>query len=268
LSVNSNPGADVASSTSYTFSRDAYPLPIDFQAADQLRNVDKNWTWPSYVSPGEWLDAHSTKESSNDPRLYTIMGDPEFYGTMNVYFYPPPSAAQVFDFIYQRAPSPLRVESYTDGTVVATAGNTSVIGTDTTFTSDMKGAVIQFGTSLDLPSGLDGLKPFVEQRTVVAVTRTDTLILDASVSNSHTDVKYRISDIIDIESGAMFEAFMSLAELKLAQLLKDDQIPLRDQIYAGNLRLAMQADSRNYGSTGDHPYENIVHMRDYSTVTP
>ena len=36
LSVNSNPGADVASSTTYTLSRDAYPLPFDFQSADQL----------------------------------------------------------------------------------------------------------------------------------------------------------------------------------------------------------------------------------------
>ena len=58
LSVNSNPGADLTAGTSYKLSRDAYPLPVDFQSTDQLRNVTKNWTWQSYVSPGEWLDAH------------------------------------------------------------------------------------------------------------------------------------------------------------------------------------------------------------------
>ena len=268
LSVNSNPGADVASSTTYTLSRDAYPLPIDFQSADQLRNVNKNWTWPSYVSPGEWLSAHSTRENSNDPRLYTIMADPEYYGTMAVHFYPPPSAAHNFDFIYQREPAPLVVESYIEGTISVPQSSATVTGDGTTFNANMKGSVIQFGTSNDLPTGLDGLKPYSEQRTVVAINSSTELTLDAVVSNPHTAVKYRISDIVDVESGAMYEAFISLAELKLSQLMKDDQIPLRDRIYSDNLRLAMQADNRNFGDDRDRPFESIVHMRDYSTVTP
>ena len=268
LSVNSNPGADVASSTTYTLSRDAYPLPIDFQSADQLRNVNKNWTWPSYVSPGEWLDAHSTQESSNDPRLYTIMADPEYYGTMAVHFYPPPSAAHNFDFLYQREPTPLVVNSHTTGTISVPQSSAIVEGDGTEFNSNMKGSVIQFGTSTDQPTGIDGLKPYTEQRTVIAINSSTQLTLDAVVSNPHTAVKYRISDIVDIESGAMFEAFISLAELKLAQLMKDDQIPIKDRTYRDNLRLAMQADNRNFGDDRDRPFESIVHMRDYSTVTP
>jgi hypothetical protein len=268
LSASSNPGADVASSTTYTLSRDAYPLPVDFQSADQLRNVNKNWTWPSYVAPGDWLTAHSTREASNDPRLYTIMADPDFYGTMSVYFYPPPSAAHSFDFIYQREPGPLVVESYTTGTISVPVSSATLTGTGTAFTSSMKGSVLQFGTTTELPTGIDGLRPYQEQRTIASVNSSTELTLDAVVSNPHTTVKYRISDIVDIESGAMFEAFMSLAELKLSELMKDEQIPLRDQIYSNNLRLAMQADNRSYGDERDRPYENIVHLRDYSTVTP
>ena len=268
LSVNSNPGSNVAALTTYSLSRDAYPLPIDFQAADQLRNVNKNWAWPSYVSPGEWLSAHGTRESSNDPRIYTIMADPDYYGTMAVFFYPPPSQAHAFDFIYQRDPWPLQVEAYTEGTVSVPQASATVTGTGTTFSSKMKGSVIQFGTTVDLPTGLEGLKPYVEQRTVIAVNSSTEITLDALVANPHTAVKYRISDIVDVESGAMYEAFISLAELKLSQVMKDDQAPMRDQIYIGNLRLAMQADNRNYGDDGGAPYQAGTHLRDYSTVTP
>jgi len=268
LSVNSNTGADVVAGASYTLSRDAYPLPLDFQTLDNLRNVTKNWTWPSYVTAGEWHGAHKTLEASNDPRIYTIMADPDYYGTMSVYFYPPPSSAADYDFIYQRDPIPLEVESYTTGTVTSTASSATVTATDAVFTANMKGSVIQFGTATDLPTGLDGLKPYSEQRTIVSVDSTTQVTLDNLASNSHTDVKYRISDIVDIESGAMFEAFMSMCELRLAILLKDEDASMKNQIYNGNLRLAMQADNRHYGDDEGRPYENIVHMRDYSTVTP
>ena len=160
------------------------------------------------------------------------------------------------------------VESYIEGTISVPQSSATVTGDGTTFNANMKGSVIQFGTSNDLPTGLDGLKPYSEQRTVVAINSSTELTLDAVVSNPHTAVKYRISDIVDGESGAMYEAFISLAELKLSQLMKDDQIPLRDRIYSDNLRLAMQADNRNFGDDRDRPFESIVHMRDYSTVTP
>lgn len=264
----SNPGADLAASTKYTLSRDAYPLPFDFQSADQLRNVNKNWTWPSYVSPGEWLEAHKTLEASNDPRIHTVMADPDYYGTMSVFFYPPPSDAANYDFIYQRDPLPLQVESYTDGTITVPLQSSTVTGTGTAFTSSMKGSVIRFGTTSDLPTGIEGLKPYQEQRTIVSVDSSTQVTLDAVVSNGHTDVKYRISDVVDIEDGAMYEAFICLCESRLATLMKDDDAQAKHAMFNMNLRLAMQADNRFYGDDTGRPYEHIVHMRDFSTVTP
>ena len=267
LSVNSNPGADLTAGTSYKLSRDAYPLPVDFQSTDQLRNVTKNWTWPSYVSPGEWLDAHKTLESSNSPRIHTIMADPDYYGTMAIFFYPPPSDAADYDFIYQRDPLTLVVESYTTGTVTIPQQSATLTGDGVTFTSSMKGSVIRFGTDNDLPTGPEGLKPYQEQRTIVSVDSTTQLTLDAVVSNPHTTVKYRISDVVDIEDGAMYEAFISLCEFRMASLLKDGDANEKHSIFMSNLRFAMQADNRFYGDDQGSSGQS-THMRDYSTVTP
>ena len=268
LSINSNPGADIAAGQDYTVVRDSYPLPVDFQSADQFRNATKNWTWPTYVDPGSWLDAHRSLESSNDPRIYTIMSDPDFIGTMAVNFYPPPTAANDFDFLYQRFPSSLSVSDYKAGTIGTTAASTVVTGTGTVFTSNMKGSIIRVGTSTKTPSGIEGLDPYAEERVIVSVDSGTQVTVDAAMDNTASGVKYRISDPIDIDDGAMYEAFVSYCELRLSMLLKDDDIPLKEDIYAGALRMAMQADNRSYAESDERPYDHIIHLRDWATVTP
>lgn len=268
LSINSNPGADIAAGESYSVARDSYPLPVDFQSADQFRNATKNWAWPSYVDPGSWLDAHRSLESSNDPRIYTIMADPDFIGTMAVHFYPPPTAANDFDFLYQRFPSALRVSDYKTGTIATTASSAVVTGTGTAFTSDMKGSIIRVGTSTDNPSGIDGLNPYAEERVIISVDSGTQVTVDSGMDSAASTVKYRISDPIDIDDGVMYEAFMAYCELRLSMLLKDDDIPLKEEIYTGSLRMAMQSDNRSYGESGGGPYDHIVHLRDGATVTP
>lgn len=268
LSINSNPGDDVTTASSYTLARDSYPLPIDFQSADQLRNATKNWTWPSYVAPGTWLDAHRSLESANDPRIYTIMADANFLGTMAVYFYPPPTSASDFDFLYQRVPIALRVADYKTGTVSTSAGSKVITGKGTSFSGDMKGSVIRIGSGTNHPSGLEGLDPFSEQRVIVSVDSETQVTVDTVLANSAGDAKYRVSDYLDIEEGAMFEAFMAYCELRLSMLLKDDDIPLKEDIYTGALRQAMQADNRSFGDSEGRPYSHIAHLRDWATVTP
>ena len=149
-----------------------------------------------------------------------------------------------------------------------TASSATVTASGTSFTSDMVGSVIRIGTTADFPSGLEGLNPFSEERVIISVDSGTQVTVDASFDNTASAAKYRISDPVDVEDGAMYEAFLAYAELRLSMLLKDDDIPLKEEIYAGALRMAMQADNRSYGDSDGRPYDHIVHLRDWATVTP
>ncbi|QDP52485.1 MAG: hypothetical protein Unbinned1606contig1000_44 [Prokaryotic dsDNA virus sp.] len=267
LKTSSNPGEDVAAGTSYSIGQDTYVLPVDFQSADEFRNASQNWDFPEYVSPGEWMELHRSNESSNQPRAYTILADPDYVGAMAVSFHPAPSSADSIDFMYQRVPSPVRTMEYKTGQVVGQAGGTTVTGTDTKFTSKMVGSVLRFGTVKNLPDGVEGLYPYEEERIITSVESDTSLTVDAVLSSAHSQVKYRISDIIDIEPGAMLEAFLSYCELRMSILMKDSDTGEKQDLYAGALRLAMQADSRNYGSGKTQGGSGVSHLRDNATIT-
>jgi len=268
LSINNNPGEDVTTASSYTLARDSYTLPLDFQSANQLRNADKNWAWPTYVAPGEWLKHHESKEASNDPRIYTYMADPDYLGAMAVFFYPPPSSANNFDFVYQRTPHPVRITDYKDGTLTGTAGVATLTGKDATWTQSMVGSIVRIGTLEDHPDGIDGLNPYQEERVITSVDSATSITVDQVLDDGHTNVKYRISDPLDIEQGAMFEAFLALAEARLSILTKSDDVGMKQGIYAGALRLAMQADNRDFSGQDDSINYPVHHLRDFATVTP
>ena len=160
------------------------------------------------------------------------------------------------------------MSDYKTGTIVTTASSAVVTGTSTAFTSDMKGSVIRVGTSTDNPSGIDGLNPYAEERVIISVDSGTQVTVDSGMDSAASVVKYRISDPIDIDDGVMYEAFMAYCELRLSMLFKDDDIPLKEDIYTGSLRMAMQSDNRSYGESGGGPYDHIVHLRDGATVTP
>ena len=268
LSINNNPGEDVTTASSYTIARDSYTLPLDFQSANQLRNADKNWHWPTYVAPGEWLAHHESKEASNDPRIYTYMADADYLGAMAVFFYPPPSSANNFDFVYQRTPHPVRITDYKDGTLTGTAGVATLTGKDATWTQKMLGSIVRMGTLEDYPDGIDGLNPYQEERVITSVDSATSITVDQVLDNGHTNIKYRISDPLDIEQGAMFEAFLALAEARLSILTKSDDVGMKQGIYAGALRLAMQADNRDFSGQDNAVSYPGHHLRDFATVTP
>jgi hypothetical protein len=156
---------------------------------------------------------------------------------------------------------------YKTGQVVGQAGGTAITGTDTKFTSKMVGSVLRFGTVKNLPDGVEGLYPHEEERIVASVESDTSLTVDAVLSSAHSQVKYRISDIIDIEPGAMLEAFLAYCELRMSILLKDTDSGEKQDLYAGSLRLAMQSDNRNFGTGGGRAGSGVSHLRDNSTIT-
>lgn len=250
LSINSNPGDDVAAGTSYTLFRDTFPLPSDFLASDEFVNLNFG-PYPMYCHPTEILLQARLQNTPATPRHFTFTGDPHAMGTLAVRFFPMPDNVYKMDFIYQRRPRPLLVEDYNTGTVAVSAPSTTVTGTGTTWTSSMIGSVIRISNSTSLvPDGLGGDNPYVNggvERTIMDVTSTTAITVDATISTTYSGVKYRISDPVDIEDASMLAAFQRCAEreVSLTSKMKDRQ--LAEQDYVRALILAREADSRFFG---------------------
>jgi hypothetical protein len=66
-----------------------------------------------------------------------------------------------------------------------------------------------------VPTGLDGLYPYVEQRVIATYTSPTILALDNTVSAAASGVKYSITDPIDLDPSA-YDAMIALAKKYLA----------------------------------------------------
>lgn len=244
LSVNSNPGADVAAGTSYKWWRDIYPMPLDFRSADKI--IDHNNLWePAKLSPGKVLNNRSNRQRASEPYLYDFIADPDYVGAMALFLEPPPDAAYNFDFIYQRSPMPMRTMDYSTGTV--TVSSTTVTGVGTNWNSDMVGSLIRLPHSgVDqVPTGLAGKYPYAEQRIITAVASTTSLTIDAVLSGTYTSAtKYRISDYIDLDYHVMREAFRKLCEYRFSENAAKETQGASFRSFTNALTNAKEADGR------------------------
>lgn len=247
LKSGSTPGDDVASGTSYILYRDTYPLPCDCISIDEMFNRSAQ-LWTNFVHPRNWLAGRRTNSSPSSPYLYTIRGDPNYFGQLAASFYPPPDQAYKLDYIYQRRPRPLLIDDVNDGTITVTSNSTTVGGSGTAWSDRLVGSVIRFTDSTtDPPDGLSGNNPYRYERVVVTVNSATSLEIDATLGESLTDCKYRISDPIDVEPGVMHSVFLRCAEYKMAlarNVKAADKTEAR-RIYEMELVLAKEADSRS-----------------------
>lgn len=246
------PTADIAAGTSYTWFRDSYVLPTDFRSADQFADLEQT-VYPNPVTPGNWLDMYSALAVPSQPQIYCITGDPDNNGRMAIRFSPPPDAAYNFDYIYQRRPRPLKVYDYKDGTVSNTG--TALTGSSTAFTQDMVGCVIRFYDATNNPTGYEGDYPYKAQAVIASVSSTTAAVLDADPGTNFSAVKYRIGDWIDIEDGAMYTAFLRLAEAEYAAMFPREDANNRKAMAERAVLLAKENDNRYFNQSGrGRPY--------------
>jgi hypothetical protein len=216
LSVNSNPGSDVSSATSYDLYQDTYTLPLDWgKMKSELIDIN-NKTVLTYTHPRDWLSNTRTFISPSRPNSYTITNDPDFMGAMAVVMSPPSNVARVYDHVYLRKARRLEIERYVAGTVAVTSGANTVTGTDTTFTSDMVGAVIRVGADSTAVTGPYGSNKWEQERVVTGRTNTTTLTVDANWDTTRSGVAYVISDPVDVELGAMLNAYLRTLEKRMS----------------------------------------------------
>lgn len=244
LSVNSNPGADLAAGTSYTLYQDTYVLPINFRSMGTVRDANRSRIL-QYVEPNEFVASRQIFQAPTNPFWYTLRGDPSYLGMQALSFYPPPNDTYQYDYMGQRYPRPFTTPvPYTTGTV-STSGT---VLTGTGFNSNMVGCIVRFSTSTTAPTSNYGTNPYYQQRVITSYTNTTTMGMDQALSADQAGVAFEISDPIDMEAGAMYTAFLRLCELELGQLLNRDDIDRLTNQYRMAERLALEADTKSTDS--------------------
>lgn len=246
LSAENNPGVDIAASTAYAWYRDCYLLPIDFARMSQLfdpanvRELDD-------VTPSEYLQKARVWRTPSVPYCYTLMQSRKHLGSLALFFGPAPESPVGYDAIYQRQPRELRTEKESTG-VVGVSG-TAVTGVGTAFSQKHVGSVLRLSDNTQQePTPYWGglsvpLNPYAAQRIITSVASATSATIDASATTDG-NVKYTISDPIDIEAGAMMTAFQMLAEAHLSRLLKREDAMQQMQLAEAAIVRAIQADER------------------------
>lgn len=248
LDENLNPGADVASGTSYTLLRPCYTLPADFRGVMDFSAPGTIGT--EAISVEEWLQLDNASTSTGQPLFYTIMGDPLLSARMAIWFYPYPAALYNYDAIYLRTARPLKYwgseanESTTNGTVTITSGSRTVTGVGTEFTADMVGSMLRLTQSTtELPTGLPGDNPYTEQVIIGGYTSATSIELTEAVTQDYSGVKMQVSDPVDVDV-SMLEVLLRAVERQFAITRNRDKVAQADQFYRQAMVEAREHDAR------------------------
>jgi hypothetical protein len=255
LTVNSNPGADVAAGSSYTVYRGTYPLPVNFRKFGRLFDLVGNYPI-GFTHPDE-LHAQRVYyyDSPGNPWYATIVNVGEYLGGFSLQFGPPPSTKRTYEFLYQAAPRELGIYKHSSDLVTATSGSASVTFDAGVLPHNCVGSIIRFSPNgTDLPTSVVGDiddvdNPFRQQRVIISRDGDVTATLDENSSLTLTTVKYVISDPLDIVPSQMMTPLQRLAEAEFAtlQTMKNREAKWVEARHA--LLLALERDQLTTRST-------------------
>lgn len=251
LPEGENPGANVAAGASYVLSRNEYVLPDDFLKVGTL--FDQASMYPlEYLSADEAQAMQGLFNSTGYPEWYTIRRSANHVGRRVLVLAPVPSGARNYEFSYGARPLPVRIREFAARTC-STSGTTVTFVAGTVLPSDITGSIIRFSSSGDqLPTSKYGRLdtsgeavfnlPAAEAM-VYERTGDTTLTADRTLPTL-TNVRYVISDAIDIEPITQQDAFIALMESEFARFTYKDHEQrygrLREAL--SHIREGMQAD--------------------------
>lgn len=239
------PNTDLPPGTSYILYRDTYVLPENYIAQDQAL-FERNFGGLSYTHPKEWLYENRYVFSMGVPQCYTITGDSYYPGRLVMRIFPWPYENKSIDFIYKRRPRPLLLESVSPGTAGGTGGTSTLTGVGTAFTHSMVGSVVRLSANKLAPTSIVGDNPAAFESVITGWISPTVVTIQDPLDSTYPQGKYTISDVVDIEQGAMLNAYFRCVEhhLGMNRTLKDK--PSARAQYETALREAKAADSRSF----------------------
>lgn len=254
LSSNSNPGADVASSTSYTLYKNEYLLPENFRRLLGLWDVSQNRLIQVLDDTSEQTLQVGGYGTPGTPHGVCVRNTGETTNRLSLVFNPPPSNAVSYDLLYEARPRTFVIpEKHSTGTVTVSSGGTAVTGSGTSFPSNCAGCLIRFSANeSDEPTGpygslIDGKdvdNPAAFESIILSYTSATAITLKDAANAAYSAVKYSISDPLDIEDGAMFTAFEHLCAARYARMMGHADHDKREAMAMNSIVLAKEFDNR------------------------
>jgi hypothetical protein len=225
LQSYSCPASDVASGTTYEIYQSAYPLPVNFRRLRRCYDVSQNLEIRQVTPTSEHSDSVNVYTSPQTPWECTVRGSDDNLGGLSLILTPPPSTATTYDILYDAMPQPLAVDVYSTGTITLGGGmltTATVTGSGTTFPVDCAGCILRISSSATAPSSIIGDlsndNRFVEQHVIKSRDSATALTLEDALGSAVSGKGYTISSPIDLDAGAMFTAFLRMAEAEYMRL--------------------------------------------------
>lgn len=248
LREDSNPGADVASGTSYILYQSSYALPANFKVLRDVY-VEGDATRLSYVNPREWFRQETQVIGSGSPSHFTVMGSSDEQAGLSLRVFPYPDADGTLVGLYQRRCRDLYYTGMeteaTAGTVSGSAGSASVAGSGSAFAAEMVGSVIRFSrNTTTLPTARGGLNPYREQRVIKTRGSTTAITLTESLTYTHaSSTLYVVSDPIDLDP-TLLSVLRRACEWRLTQYRSPGKSGDAERNYVNELLLARERNNK------------------------
>lgn len=240
------PPLDIPALTPFTLYQDTYLLPEDFVAQDQAL-YELNFGGMSYAHPREWLFENRYVFAQGTPQFFTITGERKYPGRLVSRIFPWPYQQKTIDFVYKRRPRALLTQLSSAGTASVSRSGNAVTGLGTAFAPQMVGSTIRLSGNTKPPSSMImGANVAAFESTVSAYVSPTSVVIRDPANADYVVSGYTVSDVIDIEQGAMLNAFLRCVEkhLGMARTLKDK--PSASKQYDAALSEAKSADSRSF----------------------
>lgn len=251
LAEESSPAVDLNPDTTYKIARDSYPLPAGFVAGEEAAICSSSAAL-EFRHPREWATERRFPDQGV-PAWFSYIGDPLRRGQLRLVLTPAPDAAYPIDFLYRRAPRPLVYQAEANGLVSVAAAGVTVTGSNTAFKAAMVGSIIRLGADNKTgPTGLGGGNPRSHEATITAVASLTSLTIDAAPVDAYDQVKFAITDPVDVDEVGMLEYVHRECEMQWRTITRSSGGPLttaKAETTEYNLAFtrAREADSRYSG---------------------
>jgi hypothetical protein len=243
LTAATAPPDDIDAGTEYSLMRDRYAMPADLVAIDETTTNATGVTL-EFVHPRAWSGPRRTNVGPGQPRAFTLIGNTGSRTTLNMALWPSPDAVYAIDFLYRRKPRALVYEQVSLGLASATVDGTTVTGSGTAFADAHVGSIFRFGAdNQTTPTGDGGLAPAVHEATITAVASATSLTIDSAVPQTFDQVRYVISDPVDIFTPSMTELLLREIEKQWRLVCRTQPTQGEMQEYDMALTRAMEADN-------------------------
>lgn len=252
LGANGNPGADIAAGTPYLMWQDEYTLPDDFARVGIL--LDQASLYPlQYVPPDEAESIAVSYKTAGYPEWYTVRRSSHYNGRRVLVLAPGPTSGRMYEFSYGARALPIRIKEFSSRTCTTDGSTLVTFESATVLPQNLEGAVLRisddgqllptskFGRLDEAGNTLFRL-PYA-QAYIVERNSDTTCTVDSAIA-ALTDVRFTISDPIDIDIPTMQDAFLGLVEAEYARFTyrEPDQRYGRIREALARIREGMQAD--------------------------